>query len=94
MIRSLKGKIAKAIAAGEKPKRFPPHLIRSAENKLAMIEAAAVLSDLKSPPGNRLHALKGDRKGQYAISINDQWRVCFEWKKGAAEEVEIADYHD
>lgn len=94
MIRSLKGRIAKAVAAGERPKGFPPDLVRAAENKFAMIEAAAALSDLRSPPGNRLHALKGDRKGQHAISINDQWRICFRWKNGAAEDVEIADYHD
>lgn len=59
-----------------------------------MIEAAAVLADLRSPPGNRLHALKGDRRGQHAIRINDQWRICFTWKAGAAEDVEITDYHD
>lgn len=94
MIQSLKGKIAEAIGAGKRPKGFPPELIRAAENKLAMIAAATSLEDLKSPPGNRLHALKGDRKGQHAISINDQWRVCFEWKDGGADNVEICDYHD
>ncbi|MBE3130621.1 MAG: type II toxin-antitoxin system RelE/ParE family toxin, partial [Acidobacteria bacterium] len=51
------------------------------------------LVDLKVPPGNRLHALSGDRKGEYAISINDQWRICFEWRDGNAYLVEIADYH-
>ena len=94
MIRSLKGRVAKAIAAGERPKRFPPELVAAAENKLAMIEAATALADLRSPPGNRLHALKGDRKGCHAIRINNQWRICFTWKDGAADDVEITDYHD
>ncbi|MHA7871439.1 MAG: type II toxin-antitoxin system RelE/ParE family toxin [Hyphococcus sp.] len=94
MIQSLKGRCARAIAAGERPKGFPHDLVNAAENKLAMIEAAATLGDLRSPPGNRLHELKGDRKGQHAIRINDQWRVCFTWKDGGADDVEIADYHD
>ena len=58
-----------------------------------MVDAAAQLDDLKVPPGNRLHALTGDRKGQHAIRINDQYRVCFEWRDGNAYEVEITDYH-
>jgi proteic killer suppression protein len=58
-----------------------------------MIEAAAVLSDLRAPPGNRLEALKGDRAGQHSIRINDQWRVCFTWREGGAHDVEICDYH-
>lgn len=94
MIRSLKGRIANAIGEGRNPKGFPPELVTAAQNKLAMIAAAARLDDLRSPPGNRLHALKGDRRGQHAIRINDQWRVCFEWKDGDAENVEICDYHD
>lgn len=61
--------------------------------KLDMIAAAEVLSDLASPPGNRLEALKGDRKGQHSIRINDQYRICFRWTKDGAEEVEIVDYH-
>lgn len=93
MIRSLKGRIAEAIAAGRRPKGFPPDLVRRAENKLAMIEAAARLEDLRAPPANRLEALKGDRKGQHSIRINDQWRVCFIWKDDGAHEVEIVDHH-
>jgi len=58
-----------------------------------MLHAAVSLADLKIPPGNRLHALSGDRKGQYSISINDQWRICFEWRDGNAVSVEITDYH-
>lgn len=94
MIRSLKGRIANAVASGMRAKGFPPELVRAAENKLAMIEAAAVLADLRSPPGNRLHPLKGSRAGQHAIRINDQWRVCFVWRNGGAEDVEITDYHE
>ncbi len=93
MIRSLKGRIAEAIAAARRPRGFPPDLVRRAENKLAMIEAAARLEDLRAPPANRLEALKGDRKGQHSIRINDQWRVCFIWKDDGAHEVEIVDYH-
>lgn len=93
MIGSLKGKIAQSIAEGRRPKGFPPELLRAAQNRLAMLDAAASLDDLRSPPGNRLHALKGDRKGRHAISINDQWRICFRWTASGPEEVEICDYH-
>jgi proteic killer suppression protein len=58
-----------------------------------MLDAAAMLSDLRVPPGNRLEALKGNRRGQYSIRINDQWRICFVWRDGGAEQVEICDYH-
>ena len=58
-----------------------------------MLDAAESLDDLRSPPGNRLEALKGDRAGQWSIRINDQWRICFEWVEAAAQEVEIVDYH-
>jgi proteic killer suppression protein len=64
-----------------------------AERKLAMLDAAKVLADLKSPPGNRLEALSGDRLGQHSIRINDQWRVCFVWTDAGPEAVEIVDYH-
>jgi proteic killer suppression protein len=61
--------------------------------KLDMIDAAVVSDDLRTPPGNRLEALKGDRSGQYSIRINDQWRICFRWEEGAAVDGEIIDYH-
>jgi proteic killer suppression protein len=93
MIRSLKGKIAQAIADGRRPKGFPPDLVRSAQNKLAILDAAVNLADLRSPPGNRLHALTDDRRGQHAIAVNDQWRVCFRWTPLGPEDVEICDYH-
>jgi proteic killer suppression protein len=66
---------------------------RIALRKLDMLDAAARLEDLRSPPGNRLEALKGDRSGQHSIRINNQWRICFTWRNGDAEEVEIVDYH-
>lgn len=65
----------------------------AALRKLAMLNRAATLDDLRIPPANRLEALKGDRKGQHSIRINDQFRVCFVWKDGDAYNVEIADYH-
>lgn len=94
MIKTLTGAVAEAIAAGKRPKGFPPELVKRAQNKLAMIDAAGQLSDLASPPGNRLEALKGDRRGQHSIRVNDQWRVCFTWEKDGARNVEIVDYHD
>lgn len=68
-------------------------IARVALRKLDMIAAATKVETLKVPPGNRLEALKGSRKGQWSIRINDQWRVCFEWSGGNAENVEIVDYH-
>jgi proteic killer suppression protein len=67
-------------------------LRKAAQRKLLMLDTASHLDDLKNPPGNRLHALQGDREGQYAIRINDQYRVCFRWENGA-HDVEITDYH-
>ena len=64
-----------------------------ARRKLRQLDLAARLDDLRIPPGNRLEGLKGERAGQYSIRINDQWRVCFRWREGAADEVEIVDYH-
>ena len=64
-----------------------------ARRKLRMLNAAAHLDDLRIPPANRLEALKGERRGQYSIRINDQWRICFRWMEGDVAEVEIVDYH-
>jgi proteic killer suppression protein len=61
--------------------------------KLRLIDSAATLDDLRNPPGNRLEMLRGDRKGQYSVRINDQWRICFIWSEGGAYDVEIVDYH-
>jgi proteic killer suppression protein len=68
-------------------------ITKAALRKLDMLDAASVLGDLKSPPGNRLEALKGNRRGQYSIRINDQYRICFRWTDDGAEDVEIVDYH-
>lgn len=93
MIRSFKNRKTEAVAAGKAQKGFPSDLVRAAQRKLFMIDQAVELNDLLTPPGNRLHPLKDDRKGQHAIRINDQFRICFRWVEGQAEEVEITDYH-
>lgn len=77
----------------ERVKRFEA-FERQAQRKLAELDAATSLNDLRAIPGNRLEKLKGDRKAQHSIRINDQWRLCFVWKDGNAHDVEIADYHD
>ncbi len=74
-------------------KKFPNDIQRVALRKLRMLNRASILNDLKVPPSNRLEPLKGKRKGQYSIRINEQWRVCFRWAKGDASDVEIVDYH-
>lgn len=93
MIVSVKGRFAEDVAKGKVPKGFPSDVLRSAQRKLLMIDSALELRDLLSPPGNRLEQLKGDRKGQHSIRINDQWRICFVWKSDGAHDVEITDYH-
>lgn len=75
------------------PKGFPTDILASARRKLAVLDAAETLSDLRSPPGNRLEPLQGDRAGQHSIRINGQWRVCFVWQDNGPHEVEIVDYH-
>jgi len=74
-------------------KGFPADLVRRAETKIAQIDAAIRLDDLRVPPSNRLEKLSGNRKGQYSVRINDQWRICFNWHDGDAYDVEIVDYH-
>ena len=93
MIRSFRGKRTAAVYKGMVPKGFPPDIARTARRKLAVLDAASRLDDLRSPPGNRLEALSGDRAGQHSIRVNDQWRVCFVWRDSDAHEVEIVDYH-
>ena len=73
--------------------RFSVGVQRMAQRKLAILNAAELLQDLRVPPGNRLDRLSGDREGQYSIRVNDQWRVCFRWSDGDAYDVEIVDYH-
>lgn len=81
------------VAKGQSPKGFPANLLKVARRKLAMLDNAAVLDDLRVPPANRLEALKADRAGQHAIRVNDQFRLCFRWVDGNAEDVEFVDYH-
>ena len=91
-IRSFRCPDTQALYEGKKPKRFR-NIEAVAERKLQMLDDAVELKDLRSPPGNRLEALKDDRKGQHSIRINDQWRVCFVWTANGPENVEIVDYH-
>lgn len=93
MIRSYASALTEAVASGKAPKGFPADLLRRAVVKLTLIDNAFALNDLASPPGNRLEALKGNWQGQHSIRINDQWRICFVWVNGGAENVEIVDYH-
>ena len=74
-------------------RKIPGEIHRIALRRLLLLDAAESLDDLHSPPGNQLEKLRGDRKGQYSIRINEQWRICFEWKQGDAYRVEIVDYH-
>ena len=93
MIKTFQGKRTALVFKGTIPKRFPAQIASNARRKLRAVDAAIRLDDLRSPPGNRLEVLTGNRAGQHSIRINDQWRVCFIWKDGDAYEVEIADYH-
>ena len=93
MIRSFKDTRTEATFSGHRVKEFPTDIFKRARNKLLLLNAAAVLDDLRSPPGNRLEKLSRDRVGQHSIRINDQFRICFRWSEAGPEEVEIADYH-
>mgnify|MGYP000216925954 CR=1 FL=1 len=92
MIRSFKCKYTEKLNNDEYVKKFNSITIIAAK-KLALLDAAIQLEDLKIPPGNRLDALKGNRKGQHSIRINDQWRICFIWKEDGPYQVEIVDYY-
>jgi len=85
--------LAEQVWKGAAPKRFPSDLVRPTQRKLAMVNAAVTVDALRVPPGNKLEALKDDRRGQWSIRVNDQFRVCFRWIDGHAEDVEIVDYH-
>ena len=93
MIQSFRDRETERIFQRQPSRRFSVNLQRAAQRKLVVLDAAELLQDLRIPPGNRLEKLSGDRKGQYSIRINNQWRICFEWKRGGAYRVEIADYH-
>ncbi len=93
MIKSFRCKETERLYYRESIKKIPPTIQRTALRKLWMLDAAVSLDDLKSPPGNRLEALKGGRKGQHRIRINEQFRICFAWRGTDAYDVEIVDYH-
>lgn len=93
MIESFKDKETQKIWNEIYSKRYPNNIQRIGLRKLILIHRTKDVNDLKIPSGNGLEQLSGDRKGQYSIRINDQWRICFYWNSGAASEVEIADYH-
>jgi proteic killer suppression protein len=93
MIRNFKDKEARKIWEGTISRKLPTDIQVVARRKLRMLNNARLLKDLSVPPANRLEALKGVRKGQHSIRINNQWRICFVWKNGNADAVEIVDYH-
>jgi proteic killer suppression protein len=93
MIASFRDRDTERLFARERVRRYPADLLTTMLRKLRLVDAAVTLDDLRIPPGNRLEKLRGDRAGQHSIRINDQWRVCFEWRDGAAHGVEIVDYH-
>ena len=92
MIQSFKCKLTLGLFEGKHPRQFKS-FASVAERKLSQLDAAQTLDFLKSPPGNRLEALRGDRQGQHSIRINDQWRLCFVWTAAGPADVEIVDYH-
>jgi len=93
VIKSFRDKETEKIFSRERSRRLPPDIQQVALRKLRMLNRAVTLEDLRIPPANRLEKLAGDRVGQYSIRINDQWRICFEWRDRDALNVEIADYH-
>lgn len=93
MIISFADKATEALFKGEKPRRFPADVRQRMINKLQLLHATVRLQDLRVPIGNRLETLAGNRRGQYSIRVNDQWRICFRWDGTDAEDVEIVDYH-
>lgn len=93
MIRNFADKEAEKLWDGIPSRRLPADIQAVARRKLRMLNNAFVLEDLRIPPANRLEVLKGRRKGQHSIRINDQWRICFRWAAGDAHDVEIVDYH-
>jgi proteic killer suppression protein len=92
-VRGFKDKIAEAVFNGQRPKSFPADVTKVTRRKLEYLDAAISLDDLRVPTANWLEALKGDRKGQYSIRINDQYRLCFVWTDAGPEDVEFTDYH-
>jgi proteic killer suppression protein len=93
VIGSFRDRETEQVFRREHSRRLGPEVQRVALRKLLLLDAAESLDDLRSPPGNRLEKLSGDRAGQHSIRVNDQWRICFVWRERSAFEVEITDYH-
>lgn len=93
MIRSFRDRETAKIWAGETSRRLPGDIQEASLRKLRLLNRGSMLDDLRVPPGNRLEALSGDRKGQHSIRINQQCRICFRWSDGGCDDVEICDYH-
>jgi len=93
MIKSFRDKETERVFNRLRSRKFSGPLGRISLKKLLILDAVESIQDLRSPPGNRLERLSGNRKGQYSIRVNDQWRVCFQWNQGHAVQVEIVDYH-
>jgi len=93
MIRSFHSRLTEQLFARERVSKLPPAIQKIALRKLVLLDAAVTIDDLRIPPGNRLEKLKGVRKKQHSIRINDQWHICFEFRDGNAYNVEIVDYH-
>jgi len=93
MIKSFADKHTETLYVTGRSRRLPPDLLQRAIRRLEFLDYATSFDDLKSPPSNRLHALKDDRAGQHAISVNDQWRICFSFIDGDTYDVEITNYH-
>jgi toxin HigB-1 len=93
MVKTFGDKETERLFSRNFSRRFPPEIHRKAWQKLAILDAAERLDDLRIPPGNRLEKLTGNLEGQYSLRIDDQWRVCFVWREGDAYDVEITDYH-
>lgn len=93
MIQTFADKATAAVFANERVRKFPPDVLHIMRRKLDLLDKAERLADLRSPPGNRLEALRGNRSDQFSLRINDQWRLCFRFQDGHAYDVEIVDYH-
>ena len=93
MIKTFADSSTESVFSDGKAGPFSTDIVKRARRKLFAIDAAVVIDDLRTPPGNRLHLLKGDKMGKYAISVNDQWRICFAFRDGDAYDVELCDYH-
>ena len=93
MIKTFADRRTRDLYAKGRSKKFPPGIIRRATRKLEYLDLATGLEDLKVPPSNRLHELEREKKGQFSISVNDQWRICFRFAAGDAFDVELTDYH-